>query len=90
MRYADQTITEVYCAVELVNGYPQRRALNREETGDAQRRRMREAGVPIPGSMPHMYPEQFPLVPVKAKKPAAKGVNLSEIQKAMNQLRGTP
>lgn len=91
MRHADSAITDVYAAVELVNGYPQRRALNREETGDAQRKRMREAGVPIPGSMPSMYPEQFPLVPVKTKKTAAKGVNPSDIRKAMEQFgRGAP
>ena len=89
MRHADPTITDVYPAVESVNGYPQRRALNREETGDAQRRRMREAGVAIPGSMPHMYPELYTLAPVVVRKGAPKPVNKPDIRKAMEQMGRT-
>lgn len=54
MRYADPGITEVYSAVELVNGRPERRFLNREETGEAQRTRIRIAGMVLPGSVAAM------------------------------------
>lgn len=86
MKESDRSITEIYMSVESFEGRPIRRWLNREETGEAQRLRMRKAGVPLPGSMPSMYPEDFKVVPVVARKQASAAVNRSDIRKAMEQL----
>jgi hypothetical protein len=64
LRYNDLKITDVYAAVEVVNGVPQRRALNREETGEAQRKRLRAAGIDWHGSVPAMNALFMPKAPV--------------------------
>lgn len=91
LKETDHSITEIYMSVESFEGRPVHRRLNREETGEAARLRLRKAGVPLPGSMPSMYPDQYTVAPVVVRKQASAGVNPSDIRKAMEQFgRGAP
>jgi len=72
IRQGDPTITEIYVSAEKVDGQIQHRYLNREETGEAHRNRMRKAGVDWPGSVPWMAPMQTPSSPSSPSAPPPK------------------
>jgi len=56
LRGKDEAITDIFPAVEIVDGQIQRKTLNEEETGVAPRRRLRAAGIPWPGSPGYLVP----------------------------------
>jgi len=90
LKESDRGITEIYMSVESFEGRPIRRRLNREETGEVARLRLRKAGVPLPGSMPAIYPDQFTVAPVVVRKQASSAVNRPDIRAAMEQLSRRP
>ena len=94
IRQGDPAVTDIFVSAEKVDGQMQHRHLNREETGEAARARMRKAGVDWPGSIPWMRvrheaaTSEAPKPATKAEQARAKPAPASSvIAQALRQLQ---